>query len=91
VISSMGMGNRLDPQKIRTADVFETNGCPLARKMRQRLRKEGIIELKVVYSTEPPIRHDNDFIGSAVFVPAAAGLLIAAETVKDIIFSGGRK
>jgi tRNA A37 threonylcarbamoyladenosine dehydratase len=82
----MGMGNRLDPQKIKTADIFETNGCPLARKMRQRLRKEDIKDLKVVYSTEPPIRHDMNFIGSAVFVPAAAGLVIAAEVVKDIVF-----
>jgi tRNA threonylcarbamoyladenosine dehydratase len=86
VISSMGMGNRLDPQKIRLADICETNGCPLARKMRQRLRKEDIKALKVVYSTEQPICHDNDFIGSVPFVPAAAGLVIAAEVVKDIIF-----
>jgi tRNA A37 threonylcarbamoyladenosine dehydratase len=56
--------------------------------MRQRLKKEGISALKVVYSTEQPIRHDYPFIGSVSFVPPACGMLIAQEIIKDIVFKG---
>ena len=39
VISSMGAGNKLDPTRFRVADISKTNVCPLARVMRQLLRK----------------------------------------------------
>lgn len=54
IISSMGTGNKLDPQKFQVADVYKTSMCPLARVMRRELRKRGIKKLKVVYSTEKP-------------------------------------
>jgi len=55
VISAMGAGNKLDPTKFETADIYETSVCPLARVMRRELRKRGVESLKVVYSKEPPI------------------------------------
>ena len=54
VISSMGAGNKLDPTRFRVADISKTNVCPLARVMRQLLRKRGVNHLKVVYSEEEP-------------------------------------
>jgi tRNA A37 threonylcarbamoyladenosine dehydratase len=84
VISSMGAGNRLDPGKLAICDISRTSVCPLARKVRQRLRDEGIDRLKVVYSPEQPIVHNFDFIGSVSFVPSAAGILMAAEIIQDI-------
>ena len=60
VISAMGAGNKLDPTAFRVADIFETKVCPLARVMRQELRKAGIKDLKVVYSEEEPIRPIDD-------------------------------
>ena len=56
VISSMGAGNKIDASRFRVADIFETSVCPLARVMRNELRKRGIPALKVVFSDEPPIR-----------------------------------
>lgn len=56
IISCMGAGNRLDPTALRVADLYATRGDPLARVMRRELRKRGIPNLKVVYSTEPPVR-----------------------------------
>ena len=86
VISSMGAGNKLDPSAFRAADLYETSVCPLARVMRRECRKRGITSLKVVYSTEQPITPQGDARtpGSTAFVPSAAGLLIAAEVVKDL-------
>lgn len=52
IISSMGMGNRMDPSKVGVYDIYETVNCPLAKRMRKELRKMGIADLKVVASTE---------------------------------------
>lgn len=60
VISAMGAGNKLDPTAFRVADIYETKMCPLARVMRNALRKRGIKSLKVVYSEEQPRRPLDD-------------------------------
>ncbi|MDR2177996.1 MAG: tRNA threonylcarbamoyladenosine dehydratase [Treponema sp.] len=53
VFSSMGMAQKLDPARLRTADIWETSGCPLARLVRQGLRKRGFTgHFTVVYSNE---------------------------------------
>jgi tRNA A37 threonylcarbamoyladenosine dehydratase len=56
VASSMGAGNRLDPSRIRIADLGKTEMCPLARQMRKRLMRHYGIKRGVltVYSDEPP-------------------------------------
>ena len=98
IISAMGAGNRLDPTKLRVGDIFETQNCPLARVMRRELRKRGIPALRVVYSTEPAMKHDGpadqaspdagkprkDTPGSMVFVPAAMGMILASVVVRAL-------
>lgn len=54
VISCMGTGNKLDPTRFVVTDLYQTQGCPLARVMRNELRKRGITALKVVFSEELP-------------------------------------
>ena len=56
VISCMGAGNKLDPTKFQVADIYQTTMCPLAKVMRHECKKRGIKSLKVVYSTEQPIK-----------------------------------
>ena len=96
IISSMGTGNKLDPTAFRVADISETSVCPLARIIRKECKKRGIPRLKVVYSTEDPIKCVPDDLselpegrnalpGSVCFVPAAAGMVIAGEVIRDII------
>ncbi len=91
IISSMGTGNKLDPTKLTIADIYDTSVCPLARVMRRELKSRGIKKLKVVYSTEDSKVCFDDkgapLISSVSFVPSVAGLLIAAEVVRDIIFN----
>ena len=60
VLSSMGMGNKINPAAIEVADLYETSVCPLARVMRRECRKRGISSLKVVYSKEKPVRPLED-------------------------------
>ena len=92
IISSMGTGNRLDPSEVTVKDVYETSNCPLAKVMRRELRARGIESLKTVCSDEKPCevllgRDENgrSVQSSACFVPAAAGIRIAYEIVKEII------
>ena len=85
VISSMGMANRIDPLKIKIADIFKTEVCPLAKVVRKRLRQEGIKQVKVVYSAEEAIKPLSKELGSVSYVPSVAGLVIASEVVKDLI------
>jgi tRNA A37 threonylcarbamoyladenosine dehydratase len=57
LISSMGAANKTDPTKFEVADISKTSYDPIAKVIRQKLRKEGIQKgIKVVYSTESPIR-----------------------------------
>ena len=90
VISCMGTGNKTEPSMLRVADISETKICPLARVMRKQLKEKGVEHLKVVYSEETPVRNDRNAAdgrtpGSTAFVPSAAGLMIAAEAVKELI------
>ncbi len=94
VISVMGTANKLDPLMLTVTDIYKTEGCPLARAMRTALKKRGVKKLTVVYSTELPIKAE-DFgeyrqtgrpcPASAVFVPAAAGLIAAQRAVEHLI------
>ena len=56
VISCMGAGNKLDPTAFVVTDIYKTSVCPLARVMRQKLKKLGVQDLKVVYSTEKAMK-----------------------------------
>ena len=100
IISSMGTGNKLDPTKLEVTDIYKTEVCPLARVMRNELKKRGIKKLKVVYSKEQPIKvkkkenaqitsenvgRIKDVPGSVAFVPSVAGLIIAGQVIGDII------
>jgi tRNA A37 threonylcarbamoyladenosine dehydratase len=87
IIASMGTANKIDPSKFRIDDINNSNTCPLARVIRRRVKKLGIKSLKVLFSTEYPSNyvHDNDVKGTISFIPSIAGLLIAAEVIKDII------
>jgi len=97
IISAMGAGNKLDPTGFKVADIYKTNGCPLARVMRRECKARGVKSLKVVYSEEKPLQPQQiaepaeelhgrrSTPGSIAFVPAAAGLVIAGEVIRDLI------
>ena len=97
VISSMGTGFKLDPTKIEVTDIYKTKTDPLARVMRRELKARGVKKLKVVYSSEEPVKPENvdsDYredtsarrgtTASIAFVPPVAGLILAGEVIRDI-------
>ncbi len=100
IISSMGAANKLDATAFRVADIEKTSVDPLAKIIRKKLRKEGIRDVKVVYSEEEPLQTfetteetaapgRHSIPASNAFVPAAAGLIIGGEVVKDLIRMAG--
>lgn len=101
IICSMGAANKLDATAFRVADISKTDIDPLARIMRKRLRREGIRHFKCVFSAEQPLRpldeHGNPVLAdgsrptpaSNAFVPAAAGLVVGGEVVKDLLRKAG--
>lgn len=84
VISSMGTGNKLNPVGFKVSDISKTKVCPLARVMRNELKKRGISKVKCVYSEENPVIQTKT-PASVAFVPPVAGLLIASEVIEDLI------
>ena len=94
VISAMGTGNKMNPTMLEVADIEKTSVCPLARVVRQELRKRQIRHVKVVYSKELPILCQSEEVdpktnrvipGSTAFVPPVAGMIMASEVVKDLL------
>ena len=97
IISCMGAGNKLDPSRFAVTDLSKTDTCPLARVLRQRLRKRGITHLQVVYSTEPALTPREiiaeggrkQLPGSVSFCPPVAGFLAAGAAIRAL--SGAEK
>ena len=95
IISSMGAGNKLHPEMFEVADIYKTSVDPLARVMRKKLKEHRIKHLKVVYSKECPLCPQESrertvgnkrIPGSISFVPSVAGLILAGEVVRDLVF-----
>lgn len=86
IVSAMGAGNKCHPELLKIGDIHSTSYCPLAKRVRSELKKRGIRKLKVVYSTELPIKNlDNTTVGSTSFVPSTMGLMMASVVVNDIV------
>ena len=91
-VSSMGAARRLNPEKIRTADLFDTRVCPLAARVRRELRKSGIERgIMCVFSEENPLPLWEDGIektkimGSSPVVTGIFGLVLAGLAADRIL------
>lgn len=90
IISAMGAGNKLNPLAFKVAKINQTSVCPLAKIIRNELKKYGISDLKVVYSQENSIKtnyveNSKKVIGSWASVTSTMGNIIANEVLKDLI------
>lgn len=84
-ISSMGMGNKLDPTRIKITDLSKTAYDKIAKELRNFVKKEHIKgKIPVIFSDEQPIKIEK-VIGSISFVPSVAGLIGASYVIKEII------
>ena len=99
IVSSMGAGNKLDPEAFHIVDIAKTHTCPMARNVRRLLKQAGITKgIPVVFSTEKPFvpaeaapeeaHLRRQVPGSISFVPSAAGLLLAGYVVRSLLRLG---
>jgi len=85
ILSSMGMGKKINPYKLKIMDIRKTSYDKLAKVIRKRLRDDGINQkIMVLSSDETPISTEGN-IGSYSIVTSIAGLLMADYIIKDII------
>ena len=85
VYSSMGAGRKLNPQNIRTAEFWKVQGCPLARALRIRMKKTGLMpasKIQCVYSEE--IAGER---GTVVPVVGVFGMTLAAMVIDNLLIS----
>jgi tRNA threonylcarbamoyladenosine dehydratase len=102
VASSMGAGNRLDPVRIKLADLSKTHGCPLAAMMRKRLKRRGISSgVLTVFSDEPPRAprapepvagrgRPRAVNGTISYMPPLFGLMLAGEVIRRLLETAGK-
>jgi len=98
IVSAMGAGGKMDPSKVKVADISKTRDDFLARVIRKRLRKQGIQKgVKCVFSTE---LQDADALemtdntgfkkshyGTISYMPGLFGLYAAATVIKYLVAS----
>lgn len=84
-ISSLGMGNRLDPEKVVITNLNKTENDPLARKIRYEVKQKGLDAkcVPVVFSKENPVLKSKKPY-SMIMVPSTAGLLIVKYVLSTI-------
>ena len=86
LISSMGTGNKMDPNKLKIIDIRKTNYDKIAKIVRKMVKDEKIKgKVMVVCSDERGCVKIKDKIPSNAFVPATAGLLCASYVINDIV------
>ncbi|MCA0430336.1 MAG: tRNA threonylcarbamoyladenosine dehydratase [Bacteroidetes bacterium] len=96
IISSMGAGGKMDPTRIKVADLSKTKICPMAYYVRKRLRYMNIFKgIKCVFSDEPAAKHSimrtdgsnykRSAYGTISYLPAAFGLTCASVVIRDLI------
>lgn len=84
-ISSLGMGNRIDPEKVFVTNLNKTENDPLAKKIRYEARQRGIDikKVPVVFSKEEPLLKSPKPT-SMIMVPSTAGLIITKYVLNTI-------
>lgn len=85
IVSALGTGKRIDATNVKITRLDKTINDPLAKKMRNLLKKEGVsLKIPVVYAEGLPINNDTT-ISSSIFVPSVAGIYLAQYVISDII------
>ncbi|MCK5903053.1 MAG: tRNA threonylcarbamoyladenosine dehydratase [Cocleimonas sp.] len=99
IISSMGAGGRIKTDKIYLSTLDKTSICPLARMMRQRMRKAGgNLNYPVIFSTEIPKKgtahrpidedasaHPRSVNGTLSYLPSLFGLHLAGHVIQHFL------
>jgi tRNA A37 threonylcarbamoyladenosine dehydratase len=100
VVSSMGAGGRLDPSRVRLADISETYNDAFAAVVRRGLRKAGVGRgITVVFSDElakpaslalTQQQYKKSYFGTSSYIPGLFGLYIASHVIRRTVEEGYR-
>ena len=96
IVSSMGAGGKMDPTRLKVADISETYQCPLAQQIRKRLKSLGVKKgIKAVFSPEVPVKESlmytdgsnfkKSAYGTISYLPAVFGMTCASVAIRDLI------
>lgn len=91
LLSSMGAGRKLDPQQIHVAEFWKVEGCPLARALRTKMKKTGVLPLRkfqCVYSIEKSLSAEGGRpspTGSLAPVVGTFGFTLASLVINQTI------
>lgn len=96
IVSSMGSGGRLDPEKIEIDDISGSHHCKFAHMVRKYLHRMGVYTgITVVYSPESvrsnsikeTIGEENkrSVVGTISYMPAIFGCFCASVVIRELI------
>jgi tRNA threonylcarbamoyladenosine dehydratase len=96
IVSSMGSGGRLNPEKIEIADISESHHCKFAYMVRKYLHRLEIFRgITVVYSPESVDSHaiqettgeenKRSVVGTISYMPPVFGCYCASVVIRDLI------
>ena len=94
VVSSMGAGGKVDPSRVKVADLSKSHDCKLARMVRKRLHRMGIYKgVTVVFSPEEvpeealrleSSQNKNSTVGTISYMPAVFGCFMASVVIREL-------
>ncbi|MCK6610243.1 MAG: tRNA threonylcarbamoyladenosine dehydratase [Bacteroidia bacterium] len=95
IVSSMGAGSKVDPTRVKVADISETYNCKLARYTRKYLHRLGVYKgVKAVFSDEQKLegagvvvselRNKKSIVGTISYMPAVIGCTVASVAIRDL-------
>ena len=91
LLMCMGTGNRLSSEGMKIVSFEKTENCPLAKKMRLLLKKEGFSKVRCLYSAAPAMKvapmdeEGKRTVGSISYVPPVAGYRMAEHILTRLI------
>lgn len=95
LISSLGAGGKMDPQKVQICDISKSFYCKLGRMVRKRLTKYDIkTGFDVVFSPEPVCQsavvettgeqNKKTTVGTISYMPAIFGMFAASKVIREL-------
>lgn len=94
LVSSMGAANKIHPESLEFADLYDTEWCPMCRVMRKGARARGITKLRVLYAHEHPVkvsseegadRKERTNLGTMSYFPPIMGMMIAGDVIQHLV------
>jgi len=82
LISSMGAARKVDISQIRVSEFWKVEGCPLARALRTKMKKSGLLPQKKFQCVwSPEISSDS---GTLAPIVATFGMYLANLVIQDV-------